>query len=360
MISRKDFLKKAGLGVIGGSFGLKELNQASFPKNGSSIINSEISFWDIFSNDFRKNCLSWQHCSHNPVIPATGNSWKMHWTANPDFLKFRGKQLLYYRGNGILPNSDGLRHDRIAVAEVLSIDNNSFKFKDLNDGNFIINVGKKGSFDDAYVLDPAAIIFKNRVYLYYSGLGAGGNSVGLAISEDGVHFHKYGRISNGHVPSIIEKDGLLYLLRQIKKPGVGYVGFYMATSDDGIHFKDMSENPVFTTQVKGGWDNQITTGRLFKQGSYYYLFYGGNTSLVDQPDYFGLARSKDIIHWERHPGNPIFGCGPKGAEDGGAMWFPALFDGGDYYHILYEGSRGNYAWQLSSQICLASLKKEKL
>ena len=113
------------------------------------------------------------------------------------------------------------------------------------------------------------------------------------------------------------------------------------------------------TQEKGGWSNQISTGRLFKQGSYYYLLYGGHTSLVGQPDYFGLARSKDLVNWERHPGNPVFGCGPKGAEDGGAMWFPTLIDGGDHYHILYEGSRGNYAWQLSSQIGLASIKKRE-
>ncbi len=360
MISRKDFLKKAGLGIIGGSIGFRGLETPTAIKQVNSAIEPGIPLWDIFSNDFRKNCLTWHHNPHNPVIPATGNSWKKYWTANPSALQFKGKHLLYYRGNGITPNSTDFRHDRIAVAEILSISPGSFKFKDLNNGEFIVNVGKKGTFDERYVLDPAPIVFNNKVYLYYSGRGNGPNSTGLAISDDGVHFKKYGKVMVGHVPSVIKKDNLIYLLNQKQKPGVGYVGFYMATSQDGLHFKRVSEEPVFTTQEKGGWDNQITTGRLFRQGDFYYLMYGGNSTLIDQPDYFGLARSKDLIHWERHPGNPIFGCGPKGSEDGGAMWFPALFDDGNYYHILYEGSRGPYAWQLSSQICMASIRKEKL
>jgi len=121
----------------------------------------------------------------------------------------------------------------------------------------------------------------------------------------------------------------------------------------------VSEKPVFDTPEKG-WDKQITTGRLFEQGDVYYLLYGGNPVLVDQPTYFGLARSTDLIHWERHPGNPIFGCGAKGSEDGGAIWFPALIETDDGYVLLYEGSRGPYSWDLSSQICMSSIKKARV
>jgi hypothetical protein len=92
----------------------------------------------------------------------------------------------------------------------------------------------------------------------------------------------------------------------------------------------------------------------------YYLIYGGSSSLLDQPDYFGLARSNDLLHWERHPGNPIFGCGAKGQEDGGAIWFPALIETADRFVLLYEGSRGNYRGDLSSQICQSSIPKKPL
>jgi beta-xylosidase len=84
---------------------------------------------------------------------------------------------------------------------------------------------------------------------------------------------------------------------------------------------------------------------------------GGSPDLNDQPDYFGIAKSKDLITWEKHPGNPIFGIGAKGEEDGGAIWFPALIEIKTHYVMLYEGSRGRYAWDLSSQICMSSIKK---
>jgi hypothetical protein len=101
----------------------------------------------------------------------------------------------------------------------------------------------------------------------------------------------------------------------------------------------------------------VATGRLLRAEDEFYLLYGGSSSLIDQPDAFGLARSRDLIHWERHPGNPVFGCGPKGSEDGGAIWFPALIETEEALVLLYEGSRGNYQGELSSQICMASIPK---
>jgi hypothetical protein len=85
--------------------------------------------------------------------------------------------------------------------------------------------------------------------------------------------------------------------------------------------------------------------------------YGGSSYLADEPDFFGLARSKNLIDWEYHPGNPIFGCAAKGAPDGGAIWFPALHETRDDFLMLYEGSRGKYSWDLSSTICMASTRK---
>ena len=64
-----------------------------------------------------------------------------------------------------------------------------------------------------------------------------------------------------------------------------------------------------------------------------------------------------MLTWEKHPGNPIFGCGPKGSPDGGAIWFPAVYEESDRFVMLYEGSRGKYTWDCSSQICMSTIKK---
>ena len=74
--------------------------------------------WDLFSSDYRANCLAWRRAASNPVIPAGQAAWKRHWTANPDSLDFGGRRLLYYRGNGYDERKPDVRHDRIAVAEL--------------------------------------------------------------------------------------------------------------------------------------------------------------------------------------------------------------------------------------------------
>jgi len=315
-------------------------------------------FWNMFGEDYRKNCLAWRHSPHNPVIPVSGNTWKTIYTANPDVLEFNGKTLLYYRGQGVMPGTDGRGHDRIAVAEILEISPENISIRDLNEGVFVVDVGEPGSFDDGHVLDPAAVVFNESVLLYYSAVGSGADSVGLAQSPDGIRFEKIGKVLTGRAPDVIVRDGMVFMIYQ-KKNEHGTYRLYLARSEDGVAFTDVVDEPVFVPADKG-WDrHDVVTARMLQEGEWYYILYGGSSYTVDQPDYFGLARSRDLVHWERHPGNPIFGCGPKGSEDGGAIWFPALIELDSHYVLLYEGSRGKYhSGDLSSQICMASLEKK--
>ena len=313
--------------------------------------------WNLFGDDYRKNCLAWQHSTQNPVIPASGNTWKSCWTANPDILAHCGKTLLYYRGNGVLPGTGDARHDRIGVAEIKSVSSDTIALIELADGKHIVDVGEDGAFDDAHVLDPACIEFNGTVWLYYSAVGNGPDSVGLATSTDGTHFVKHGKIMDGRAPDVVVKDGKIFMLYQ-KRDSQDRYEFFVAHSSDGIRFDTVSDTAVFAHSEGRAWDSHdVVTPRLLQDGDEYFMIYGGSSYLIDQPDYFGLARSPDLIHWERHPGNPIFGCGPKGSEDGGAIWFPALMETEESFVLLYEGSRGNYGGDISSQICMATLSK---
>lgn len=311
--------------------------------------------WKRFSDDYIENCRAWYHFEENPVIPATGVTWKSRWTANPDVICFGGRTLLYYRGNGVMPNSDGAHHDRIAVAEILEAASGSFQFNDLHDGLPVVDVGALDEFDGRDVLDPAAVVFRNKVWLYYSAVGPGQDSVGLAVGADGVAFEKVGSVLVGRAPDVVVVNDQIFMLYQ-KVCGEGYE-LYLAVSDDGVTFHDVQQDPVFAP-VKGDWDGlSVVTARLVRDGAWFYIIYGGSAYRVDEPDYFGLARSVDLVEWERHPGNPIFGCGAKGEADGGAIWFPALIETDDSILLLYEGSRGKYSWDLSSAICMASIDK---
>ena len=288
------------------------------------------------------------------MVPPAGEGWRSVWTANPDFLEFEGRLLLYFRATGFLAGREG-EHDRIGVAEVLSLAAGDVRLEMLNGDAPVVDVGEPEAFDGTDVLDPATVVFQGKVFLYYSAIGPGPDSVGLAVSKDGVSFTKVGKVLTGRAPDVIGYGDKLRMVYQ-KADAAGNYQVYLAESSDGITFEDVVSEPVIRPTA-GSWDSlSIATVRLeFSDGGYFAL-YGGSSYLADEPDFFGLARSKDLVDWQFHPGNPVFGCGAKGAPDGGAIWFPALREtSSGQWVMLYEGSRGKYAWDLCSAICAAWL-----
>jgi predicted GH43/DUF377 family glycosyl hydrolase len=314
-------------------------------------------FWNLMTPDYVSNCLAWERADQ-PILPPTGDGWKSVWTANPDFVSYRGRNLLLYRANG--PMAEGeVTHDRIGGAEVMRIAPGELELQPLGGDLPLIDVGPE-EFDSIDVLDPAAVVFKDRLWVYYSAIGPGEDSIGLAVSDDGETFTKVGRIMTGRAPDVIVKDGRISMIYQLTDASGAYQ-LHLAASDDGVSFGDVLSEPIFP-RTPNSWDSlSIVTARLSEDDGTYYMVFGGSAYLADEPEYFGLARSSDLIHWEPHPGNPIFGCGKKGAPDGGAMWFPALCettDGG--FAMLYEGSRGKYAFDVSSAICMAWVSRVSL
>ena len=323
------------------------------------------SLWNLFADDYTANCRAWKHFAGNPVVPPSGSGWEKRWTANPDLLIFQGRTLLYYRGNGTLTDDpDEPVHDRIGVAVLEDISGGSLTLRDLTGEQPVIDVGPAGTFDSTSVLDPATVVFEGKVWLYYSGDDpANTHTIGLAVSEDGIHFEKMGAVMPGRAPEVVLRDGTLHMFHQVferSDEGVSYSTLYLSTSTDGRHFTATETDPIYPRPTDQ-WDSlSITTARIHEPGDgWYYMIYGGSSYLADEPDYFGLARSQNLIEWESHPGNPIFGTSAKGEPDGAAVWFPALYETDDHFVLLYEGSRGKYSWDLHSTICLSSLEKHE-
>jgi len=315
-------------------------------------------FWNLFGDDWRANCRKWRRSANNPVIPACGDTWKKIWTANPDVLEIGGKKLLYYRGHGTMPGAEDESHDRIGVAEILSVSRDDIEIRDLGGGEPIVDIGARGAFDDRHVLDPAAVLHCGSVLLYYSAVGSGPDRVGLAIShDDGVTFRKFGNVLTGRAPDVVVKDGLIYMLFQ-KHVDSEHYEFFLAKGSKGIEFEPVQESPVLRPGESGQWDSfDICTGRLHVADDAYYMLYCGSPHLCDIPDYIGLARSSDLVHWEKHPGNPIFGVGERGGCDGGAIWFPALIETKDFFVMLYEGTSTKFHDGVTSEICQASIDR---
>lgn len=109
-------------------------------------------------------------------------------------------------------------------------------------------------------------------------------------------------------PAVVEKDGVFHMWYTGQfKPGEpdGSSHIFYATSNDGIMFSRISDQPVIKPDKKWEkvavmcpdviWDEEE---QLFK------MWYSGGEQY--EPDAIGYAISKDGIKWEKFEGNPIF------------------------------------------------------
>ncbi len=267
----------------------------------------------------------------NPVWPAVPNSFKSWHTANPDIFADKNTVYMYYRaGNGT---------DRIALA---TVPYNIFNGKNFMDApnNPIVDTSTNG-FDSGAVLDPSVILFKGKMFLYYSGLGKGEDSIGLATSKDFYNFTKAEKpVLIGRAPEVVNKDGILYMFYVLMNGAGGYE-IHLATSDNGYDFMPYGKGPIFEKEGEGAWDSMtVTTPRIFFYDGMYYMLYAGDDKYRDYPPYLGLAFSYDLIHWIRSTQNPIFSRGKQGTWEDGAIWYGDLFNYKEKWYLYYEGWGG--------------------
>jgi len=93
-----------------------------------------------------------------------------------------------------------------------------------------------------------------------------------------------------------------------------------AVSADLVHWKAL---PIaLAAGAPGNWDDRaIWTGSIIEREGIYYFFYTGThraeSGLIQR---IGLATSTDLIHWRRHPANPLVVADPR--------WYETLDLGG--------------------------------
>lgn len=309
-------------------------SQHSLPAHGTNAPSSSTAS----SAESDSSGWTWTRYEGNPVFPAVRGTWMESQTANPDLLRKDDTLYMYFRGQ-----RDG--HDRIGFA---TIPVNRF------DGvtweifpKPVIDVGDTASWDENHALDPATVLVKGKVFLYYTGVSPRADrAICLATSEDGRHFNKYEKnpVVIGGAPEIVYHNGRFYLCFWKKKPaGPGYQ-IHLATSPDGYDFTEVSPDPVIAVGPAGSWDSHTTeTPRIFSEGGVFYMLYCASDRHNDYPADAGLATSRDLIHWQKYPGNPIFSRGPAGAWDEGAIWFTTVEKINGRYYMWYEGYGGGEA-----------------
>jgi predicted GH43/DUF377 family glycosyl hydrolase len=276
--------------------------------------------------------ITWTKSANNPLpsLATRPGTWREDATMTVDVLPRDDHFQIFYVGkkNG---------QDRIGIATCAREGFDGKSWAD-HPHNPVVSPGEAGSYDATHVVDPACVEFGGNLFLYYSAIGVGPDSIGLAVSEDGLRFRKEDRpVLIGRAPEVVKIDGTIYMLYSLDHPGGGYA-FHLATSTDGRHFTE--EGPIFSPEGNG-WDSfSVVTPRVFHEEGLFVMAYAGDDQEKDYPKRVGLAFSQDMRTWKRFPDNPVFAAGAPDSWESRAIWFPEILKLGDRFYMWYEGYNG--------------------
>ena len=208
----------------------------------------------------------------------------------PAPLLLGGRILLYYTGQadstwriGLAVSDDGVHFTKLGV---------------------VVPLGGAGDFDQDNVYDPAPLLLDGRILLYYTGQVGSTYRIGLAASDDGVHFTKLGVVlplgalgdfdskqTYASAPLLLDGRILLYYTGQADSTWC--IG--LAASDDGVHFTKLGVVVPLGGAGDFDQDNVYDPAPLLLDGRIL-LYYTGQVGLTYR---IGLAASDDGVHFTK-------------------------------------------------------------
>jgi beta-1,2-mannobiose phosphorylase / 1,2-beta-oligomannan phosphorylase len=87
----------------------------------------------------------------------------------------------------------------------------------------------------------------------------------------------------------------------------GDQGVWLATSKDLKIWTNVKDDPVIAMGPEPYDRAAVAVNQIVKRDGFYYAFYHANSERPWKSWTTCLARSRDLIHWEKYPGNPIVG-----------------------------------------------------
>jgi predicted GH43/DUF377 family glycosyl hydrolase len=184
-------------------------------------------------------------------------------------------------------------------------------------GQPVIDRGPAGTWEHYAVDNPYVFCEGGKYYCFYEAqdkpFAEGGKErIGLAISEDGIHWKKWPQnpilapVPDGgwdHVVTklpagVIRQNGAYYLFYSGRDGTTKQIGMAKASSPEGPWTR-LGHNPVLEGRADG-WDRHLSTypTSVFEQGGVYCLLYRGMQGFYRQQGP-GLAISEDLLHWRR-------------------------------------------------------------
>jgi len=186
--------------------------------------------------------------------------------------------------------------------------------------------------------------------MWYTGQAEGRSYIGVAQSQDGIHFERFRKDYILAPEADFEKESVMnpFVLYENGKFRMWYAAgetyepnvICYAESDDGVHFVKHADNPIFTCAPENPYEqNRIGACDILKDEDGYLMFYIGYRDI--HTACICAARSKDgITNWVRVPQNPILLATP-GSWDQDSCYKPTVVrDEDGTYRLWYNGRAG--------------------
>jgi predicted GH43/DUF377 family glycosyl hydrolase len=211
---------------------------------------------------------------------------------------------------------------------------------------------------DGEVRSPRVIHDQSEYKMYYTGQKGDTYWIGLAISSDGKTWRNFSNDTTRYAVIQPESsdswDAVSQHFEDVYYDGSTYYMWFtgihdysvartigLATSQDGIHWTEYQDNPVFSPSISG-WDSaSISSPAVVRVEGIFYMFYlGASNMTVDF--YIGVVQSVDGIHWERTTPSPVLSR--NSGWDLSSLGNLSVLYRDSVFHLWYSGYN-NYDWQ---------------
>lgn len=218
------------------------------------------------------------------------------------------------------------------------------------------------SWEAGYIAANGSALHDGERFLYWYQAGERGRTqIGLAISSDARGWEKHpepvldlgapGTWDEAGLgdPYVIRCGGMFYLfyLGQ-NREGLQRLG--LARSEDGVHWQKSGSNPVLDVGVPGSFDERgLGEPSLFVVGERFYMLYTGRDAQEERR--IGWAASDDGVDWERIAAPVLEGFSDWNAQ---VVCDPSVWLEGNRILVWFGGgNRASPDENLNGQIGLA-------
>jgi predicted GH43/DUF377 family glycosyl hydrolase len=222
------------------------------------------------------------------------------------------------------------------------------------------------SWEADYIAANGSVLHDGERFLYWYQAGERGRTrIGLAVSGDARQWGKHPEpVLDFGAPGSWDEAGLgdPYVIRC----GVVFYLFYLgqnrhglqrlgvARSEDGVHWQKSGSNPILDTGGPGSFD-ELGLGEpaVFTAGGRFYMLYTGRNTREERR--IGWAHSDDGVDWNKNPSVPVL----EGFSDWNArvVCDPSVWREGERILVWFGGGdQASPDENLNGQIGLAWIK----